>query len=110
ELFTTVLELAGEREISELVGGEPIDDIAEFFRIVGSSYDRRASEDVELAVAAIVASRSDPEVSRRVGDWLIRDETLLAAAVRDAQTDERIAPDISAEAVARFTTMLSLGA
>lgn len=49
-------------------------------------------------------------MSRRVGDWLVRDETFLATAVRDAQAHGRIDPEISADAVARFTTMLSLGA
>jgi len=110
ELFAAVLEMQGEREFTRLVGGQEVDDVAELFRIVGSSFDRRRPSDVNLAIAAVVAARRDPEVTRRVSDWLAGDEALVVEAVQAAQDLGQIDRHLSAEAIGRFTTMLSLGA
>ena len=110
ELFTAVLEAQGEDQLRSIVGTNPIRDIGAFFQAVGSSFDRQAAADGDLAISAISAAKRDPEVAKRVAEWLARDEGATTDLIVASQDAGQLDPTLSAAAVGRFTTMLTLGA
>lgn len=120
ELFVAVVQEHGRREFTDLVGLDQLEDInelpqhvtdvADFFALVGSSYDNREPVDAALMIEAIVASKRHPEVAELIGSWLADGEGLLADAIRAAQLAGMVDATSGAEALSRFVTMVALGA
>lgn len=120
ELFVAAVKEHGRREFTELIGLEQladiselpqhITDVAEFFSLVGTSYDGREPVDAALVIEATVASKRHPEVSELIGSWLTDGEALLAGAIRSAQQAGKVDQASGADALSRFVTMVALGA
>jgi AcrR family transcriptional regulator len=109
ELFVAVLEEHGHQQYRKLLGGDVGDDVADFLRVAGSTYDRRDRGVAALVIEAIVASTRDPEVAAVVRSWLSSREDLLAAAIRKAQSAGVLDPEVAPAAISRLSTMLALG-
>lgn len=109
ELFAAVLEANGQDQFAQLLGdGSELTDIGDFVAVTGASYNAHRG-DVALLLESIVASKRDPEVSRRVSDQMAATEELLAAAIRDAQDRGIADPTADAQAMARLAMMVALG-
>lgn len=120
ELFIAVVREHGRQDYLDLIGLEQTEDLAdlssvvgsvnEFLALVGSSFASRPPTDAPILVEAIVASKRDPEVSELVTSWILEIEDLIAAAIASDQERGAISPDINAAALARFATLVDLGA
>jgi AcrR family transcriptional regulator len=119
-LFFAVVEERGRQEFTDLVGADHLDtyselnqhvaDISEFLTLAGAALDIESPIDSPLMVEAIVASKQHAEVAELVSTWFVDGEGLIADTIRDEQESGTLAADVDAEAVARLTTFLTLGA
>jgi AcrR family transcriptional regulator len=101
ELFVATLRAHGERELEAMLGlGSPLAVLA----AKGEALDRRSPAERTLLVQAIVAAQSDPDVAAVLKEAFADRAANIAGLLRSA-----IAPDVSAEAAARFTLMVALG-
>lgn len=114
ELFIAVLREYGEREFRVLAGGtdehgDPV-SLNTFARRAGASYARPRTPVGELLVEAVVAARRHDEIAALIRGWLLEGEDAMAAAIADAQAAGAIDGSIPEPELARFTTMVALGA
>ncbi|MBX3285157.1 MAG: TetR/AcrR family transcriptional regulator [Actinobacteria bacterium] len=114
ELFIAVIREFGEREFRVLAGGvdehgEPV-SLDAFVRRAGNSYARPRSPVGALLVEAIVASRRHGEIAEMIRGWLLEGEGAMGAAIDQAQGEGLVTADVGATELARFSTMVALGA
>lgn len=120
ELFVAVVQEHGRQEFVDLIGMEQLStitdlpslvtDVADFFTVVGSSYDGRAPLDTTLLIETVAASKRHPEVSDLVSTWMTEGEAALTAAIAAAKESGTVGEDTSPEALSRFVTMVAMGA
>ena len=109
ELFAATLEAYGRGRHRELIGSGAVRDVTDFVQMAGSTIDRRERRPAELFVEAIVAAKRDPEVAELVASYLTDGESMFADAVKAGHHAGVVADGISAQALSRFVTMVSLG-
>lgn len=119
ELFVAVVKVYVHRELANL-GAAPVADsesvptlplgLTELMTAAGSSYASGAPVDAPLMVEAVVASKRHPEVFDLVRTWLAEGESLMDAAVTEAQEEGVLVPGLSPAAISRFLTMVGMGA
>ena len=119
-LFFAVVEERGRQEFTDLVGADHLEnyselnehvaDMSEFLTLAGTALEAESSLDTPLMVEAIVASKQHPEVAELVSTWFVDGEQLIVDTIREEQDAGTLDPSVNAEAVARLTTFLTLGA
>ena len=100
---------AGMDLVAALPDGEPV-SLDAFVRRAGNSYARPRSPVGALLVEAIVASRRHGEIAEMIRGWLLEGEGAMGAAIDQAQGEGLVTADVGATELARFSTMVALGA
>lgn len=108
-LFAAVLRRDGIQQLERLMNRNSIEGIAQLATFIGSSFDHRSKEEVDLLVEAIVSSKRDPDVAAEVAQWFIDSERRVTELVEIAQAHGEIESSFGAATFARYATMLSLG-
>lgn len=85
--------------------------LLDFFEWVGTRLGGRSRGrfDGSVLLEAVVAARRNPEVARATRARISRRERRVADLLRLAQAAGTCDPDLSADAIARYTTALTLG-
>ena len=109
ELFVATLRAHCARELETLLAGGHAIDFASLLEVQGETLDRRSPAEQTLLVQAIVAAHDDPEVGAVLSASFMDRAGLLTALLRHAQQRGVIDPELSPDAVVRFTLMVALG-
>ena len=108
-LFAAVLRRDGMQQLESLMRQNRIQGLAQMATFIGSSFDHRSKDQVDLLVEAIVSSKRDPDIAKVVAQWFIDSEANIINLVELAQAQGEIERSIGAATFARYATMLSLG-
>lgn len=120
ELFAAVVRAFRRTEFDELLnldsvgGAEAVDagraDAASVIAAVGASMDNPPSEESALMLEAVVASKRHPEVADLLRSTFSDGEALMIRAIQEAQASGVLDPNADAAVIARFLSMVALGA
>lgn len=120
ELFAAVVRAFRRTEFDELLnldsvgGAEAVDagraDAASVITAVGASMDLPPSEESALMLEAVVASKRHPEVAELLRSTFGDGEALMVRAIEEAQAGGVLDPDADPAVIARFLSMVALGA
>jgi hypothetical protein len=99
----------GRRHLADMFDADPGRPVAEMLLAIGRRLGRRPDAGGYLLVEALVAARRDEAVARPMRDDMAERADWLAQLIRGAQTSGELDPDVSAEALAHFCLMLTMG-
>jgi AcrR family transcriptional regulator len=109
ELLVGALRAHGRRHLADMFDADPGRPVAEMLLAIGRRLGRRPDAGGYLLVEALVAARRDEAVARPMRDDMAERADWLAQLIRGAQTSGELDPDVSAEALAHFCLMLTMG-
>ena len=109
ELLVGALRAHGRRHLADMFDADPGRAVAEMLLAIGRRLGRRPDAGGYLLVEALVAARRDEAVARPMRDDMAERADWLAQLIRGAQTSGELDPDVSAEALAHFCLMLTMG-
>jgi AcrR family transcriptional regulator len=109
ELLVGALRAHGRRHLADMFDADPGRPVAEMLLAIGQRLGRRPDAGGYLLVEALVAARRDEAVARPMRDDMAERADWLAQLIRGAQTSGELDPDVSAEALAHFCLMLTMG-
>jgi AcrR family transcriptional regulator len=109
ELLVGALRAHGRRHLADMFDADPGRPVAEMLLAIGRRLGRRPDAGGYLLVEALVAARRDEDVARPMRDDMAERADWLAQLIRGAQTSGELDPDVSAEALAHFCLLLTMG-
>ena len=111
ELLVDAIRAHGPNELGRLIdAGDVRVPLPDLLVRLGSSLEHRDETQGSLLLEAMAASRRDPELATVLAASLTGRENLLGSLARHGQHVGDIDPDISADALARFSMLVVLGA
>jgi AcrR family transcriptional regulator len=109
ELLVGALRAHGRRHLADMFAADPGRSVAEMLLATGRRLRRRPDAGGYLLVEALVAARRDEDVARPMRDYMGERADWLAQLIRTAQASGELDPDVSAEALAHFCLLLTMG-
>jgi AcrR family transcriptional regulator len=109
ELLVGALRAYGRRHLADMFAADPGRSVAEMLLATGRRLRRRPDAGGYLLVEALVAARRDEDVARPMRDYMGERADWLAQLIRTAQASGELDPDVSAEALAHFCLLLTMG-
>jgi AcrR family transcriptional regulator len=109
ELLVGALRAHGRRHLADMFDADPGRPVAEMLLAIGRRLGRRPDAGGYLLVEALVAARRDEDVARPMRDDMAERADWLAQLIRGAQTSGELDPEVSAEALAHFCLLLTMG-
>jgi AcrR family transcriptional regulator len=109
ELLVAALRAHGKRHLAEMVTADPGRPVTEALLAAGRALARCPDAGGYLIVEALVAARRDPDVARLMRDYTGERAGWLAGLVRGAQDNGELDGALSADAIAHFCMLLSMG-
>lgn len=110
DLLSAALTERGSRELSELFRDADGRSIADLLAAIGRNLNRLPPERGGLMVEALVAARRDRDAAEVSSRHLAEAESWLIGLIRAGQAEGTIDAEVGADALARFSVMLLLGA
>jgi AcrR family transcriptional regulator len=109
ELLVGALRAHGRRHLADMFDADPGRPVSEMLLAIGRRLCHEPDAGGYLLVEALVAARRDKDVARPMRADMGERADWLAQLIRGAQTDGDLDPDVSAEALAHFCLMLTMG-
>src|ERR1700733_1937389 len=109
ELLVGALRAHGRRHLADMFAADPGRSVAEMLLATGRRLRRRADARGSLLLEALVAARRDEDVARPMRDYMGERADWLAQLIGTAQASGELDPDVSAEALAHFCLLLTMG-
>ena len=109
ELLVGALRAHGRRHLADMFDADPGRPVTEMLLAIGQRLGREPDAGGYLLVEALVAARRDEDVARPMRDDMGERAEWLVQLIRGAQTSGEIDQDVSAEALAHFCLMLTMG-
>jgi AcrR family transcriptional regulator len=109
ELFVATLRAHMERDLDRLLGSRGSAHFLDVLASIGGTFDQPEPTEESLVVAAIVATRTHPDVAALLGQLVAERETIFEDLVRGGQEAGVLAPDVSAKSLSRLSLMIALG-
>jgi AcrR family transcriptional regulator len=109
ELLVGALRAHGRRHLADMFDADPGRPVTEMLLAIGRRLGRQPDAGGYLLVEALVAARRDEDVARPMRDDMGERAEWLVQLIRGAQTSGEIDQDVSAEALAHFCLMLTMG-
>jgi AcrR family transcriptional regulator len=109
ELLVGALRAHGRRHLADMFAADPGRPVVEMLLAIGRRLRHRPDAGGYLLVEALVAARRDEDVARPMRDDMAERADWLAQLIRGAQTSGELDPDVSAEALAHFCLLLTMG-
>jgi AcrR family transcriptional regulator len=112
ELLVDAIRARGTDEVNRLLtpDGDSRTPLSDVLIHLGEALEHRDETQTSLLLEAMAASRRDAELTEVLSTGLWSREALIAGVTRHSQRRDDIADDIAPEALARFCTMVALGA
>jgi AcrR family transcriptional regulator len=109
ELLVGALRAHGRRHLADMFDADPGRPVTEMLLAIGRRLGREPDAGGYLLVEALVAARRDEDVARPMRDDMGERAEWLVQLIRGAQTSGELDQDVSAEALAHFCLMLTMG-
>ena len=109
ELLVGALRAHGRRHLADMFDADPGRPVTEMLLAIGRRLGRQPDAGGYLLVEALVAARRDKDVARPMRDDMGERAEWLAQLIRGAQTSGELDQDVSAEALAHFCLMITMG-
>jgi AcrR family transcriptional regulator len=109
ELLVGALRAHGRRHLADMFAADPGRSVAEMLLATGRRLRRRPDAGGSLLVEALVAARRDEDVARPMRDYMGERADWLTQLIRTAQASGELDQDVSAEALAHFCLLLTMG-
>jgi AcrR family transcriptional regulator len=109
ELLVGALRAHGRRHLADMFDADPDRPVTEMLLAIGRRLGRQPDAGGYLLVEALVAARRDEDVARPMRDDMGERAEWLVQLIRGAQTSGELDPGVSAEALAHFCLMLTMG-
>ena len=109
ELLVGALRAHGRRHLADMFDADPGRPVAEMLLAIGRRLGRQPDAGGYLLVEALVAARRDEDVARPMRDDMGERAEWLVQLIRGAQTSGELDQDVSAEALAHFCLLLTMG-
>lgn len=109
ELLVGALRAHGRRHLADMFEADPDRPVTEMLLAIGQRLGRQPDAGGYLLVEALVAARRDEDVARPMRDDMGERAEWLVQLIRGAQTSGELDPGVSAEALAHFCLMLTMG-
>src|SRR6202167_1686163 len=109
ELLVGALREHGRKGLADMFAADPGRPVAEMLLAIGRRLRHRPDDGGYLQVEALVAARRDEDVARPMRDYMGERADWLAQLIRGAQANRELDPDVSAEALAHFCLLLTMG-
>ena len=109
ELLVGALRAHGRRHLADMFDADPGRPVTEMLLAIGRRLGREPDAGGYLLVEALVAARRDEEVARPMRDDMGERAEWLVQLIRGAQSSGELDQDVSAEALAHFCLMLTMG-
>jgi AcrR family transcriptional regulator len=109
ELLVGALRAHGRRHLADMFDADPDRPVTEMLLAIGRRLGREPDAGGYLLVEALVAARRDEDVARPMRDDMGERAEWLVQLIRGAQTSGELDKDVSAEALAHFCLMLTMG-
>ncbi len=109
ELLVGALRAHGRRHLADMFDADPGRPVTEMLLAIGRRLRRQPDAGGYLLVEALVAARRDEDVARPMRDDMGERAEWLVQLIRGAQASGELDPDVSAEALAHFCLMLTMG-
>jgi AcrR family transcriptional regulator len=109
ELLVGALRAHGRRHLADMFEADPGRPVTEMLLAIGRRLGRQPDAGGYLLVEALVAARRDEDVARPMRDDMGERAEWLVQLIRGAQTSGELDQDVSAEALAHFCLMLTMG-
>lgn len=110
DLFAATLRANADQALDHVLGTLDRPDAMALLKAFGSRLADPAAGHGTLMIQAIVAARHDPAIAKLVADTFAQRERAIARLVEKGQRGDAIDPRVSPETVARFSTVVGLGA
>lgn len=108
-MLAASLDDHGPRDLAALFAGDEHGSLLDLLRALGDRLLDRPVTAGALITEGLVAARRDPEVATTVGAHLADRQRNLRRWIERAQAAGDVSPAVSADALARFCTMVALG-
>ena len=109
ELLVGALRAHGRRHLADMFDADPGRPVTEMLLAIGRRLGRQPDAGGYLLVEALVAARRDEDVARPMRDDMGERAEWLVQLIRGAQASGELDQDVSAEALAHFCLMLTMG-
>jgi AcrR family transcriptional regulator len=109
ELLVGALRAHGRRHLADMFDADPGRPVTEMLLAIGRRLGRQPDAGGYLLVEALVAARRDEDVARPMRDDMGERAEWLVQLIRGAQTSGELDQDVSAEALAHFCLMITMG-
>ena len=109
ELLVGALRAHGRRHLADMFDADPGRPVTEMLLAIGQRLGREPDAGGYLLVEALVAARRDEDVARPMRDDMGERAEWLVQLIRGAQASGELDQDVSAEALAHFCLMLTMG-
>jgi AcrR family transcriptional regulator len=109
ELLVGALRAHGRRHLADMFDADPGRPVTEMLLAIGRRLGREPDAGGYLLVEALVAARRDEDVARPMRDDMGERAEWLVQLIRGAQASGELDQDVSAEALAHFCLMLTMG-
>lgn len=109
ELLNAAISQRGPELVASLLDGDDNVSVLDAFRALAAVMPEQSPLVSPLIMEAVVASRRDPEVAKVVAGGIAQRERERADLLRRGQLAGEVDAELSADAIARYTTMLLLG-
>jgi AcrR family transcriptional regulator len=111
ELLVDAIRVHGPSDMAKLLAdGDVRTPLPDLLQTIGASLEHRDETQGSLLLEAMAAARRDPELAAVIAEGLGAREQLMTSLVRHSQRAGDIAGDVGPEALARFCTLVVLGA
>ena len=108
-LLVAALRTHGRRLLADLFAADPARPVVELLLVIGRRLPHRLDPRGDLLVEALAAARRDEEVARPMRDYVGERIGSLGQLMRTAQDRGELDQAVSAEALAHFCFLLSMG-
>ena len=109
ELLVGALRAHGRRHLADMFEADPGRPVTEMLLAIGRRLGRQPDAGGYLLVEALVAARRDEAVARPMRDDMGERAEWLVQLIRGAQASGELDQDVSADALAHFCLMLTMG-
>ena len=109
ELLVGALRAHGRRHLADMFDADPGRPVTEMLLAIGRRLGRQPDAGGYLLVEALVAARRDEDVARPMRDDMGERAEWLVQLIRGAQASGELDQDVSAEALAHFCLLLTMG-
>ena len=109
ELLVGALRAHGRRHLADMFEADPGRPVVEMLLAIGRRLRRHPDPGGYLLVEALVAARRDEDVARPMHDYMGERAEWLVQLIRGAQANGELDQDVSADALAHFCLLLTMG-